>query len=70
MIVLTDWPKTKHIYAHLRGVETEKLLELRKQLFHLMMMSRTEMAGGYAITYCADEIEEELKFRKVKLEEL
>jgi hypothetical protein len=63
-IILTDWPKPKSIIAHVRGVETEKLQQINQDLFHSMMFSHSELAGGYSIIYYADEIEKELKFRK------
>jgi hypothetical protein len=66
-IILTDWPKPKSIIAHVRGVETEKLQQINQDMFHFMMCSHTESAGGYSITYYADEIKAELKFRKAKL---
>jgi hypothetical protein len=65
-VILTDWPKLKHIPANLRGVETEKLLALRDKMFPLMMMGDTEVAGGYAIEFDAHAVEEELKFRGEK----
>jgi hypothetical protein len=69
-IILTDWPKTKHIDANLRGIDTACLLSLREQLFHSMMQYTAEIAGGYAIIFDSDKIEAELKYRKVPLEEL
>jgi hypothetical protein len=63
-IVLTDWPKTKHLDANYRGVETEKLLKWRDELFHLMMVSGAEEAGGYTVHYEPKGIDEELAFRK------
>ena len=66
-IILTDWPKTKYIEAHLRGVETKKLQEINQDMFHFMMGSHSEIAGGYCITYYAEKIEAELKFRREAL---
>jgi hypothetical protein len=66
-IILTDWPKAELIPAHLRGVSTKKLLKLRKQLFHTMMICHDEEAGGYVICYSSKDIEAELKFRKVPI---
>lgn len=65
-IILTDYPKLKHISANLRGVATEKLLKLRDQLFSTMMSFTDEEAGGYAIFYDAIEIVKELEFRGEK----
>ena len=64
-IILTDWPKLKYIEANLRGVETERLVELYWENFHLMMSGHTEEAGGYAINFDSREIVKELEFRKV-----
>jgi hypothetical protein len=69
-VVLTDYPKVEHIEAHMRGVSTEKLVSMRKQLFHTMMVATIEVAGGYAIHYDYRAIERELNFRNVQLEEL
>jgi hypothetical protein len=63
-IILTDWPKLETINANLRGIETEKLLQILDQTEHLMMDYETEEAGGYRILYHTKKIEEELKFRK------
>ena len=65
MIVLTDYPKLKHIRANYRGLETKKLLEKHKEMFHIMMSSTFEVAGGYAIGYDTEGIERELAFRNV-----
>lgn len=71
MIVLTDYPKLKQIDANYRGMETEKLLEVRKTMFHSMMCSWSEEpVGGWVVNYDPKEIEKELDFRKVKREEL
>jgi hypothetical protein len=72
-IVITDWGDTqlKHVNANYRGMETEKLVELRKTIFHLMMCSWSEgPIGGWVVNYDPEKIEEELLWRKVKLEEL
>jgi hypothetical protein len=69
-IILTDWPKPRHIEAHYRGVETEKLVKIREQLFHTMMMDYVEEAGGYTILYNNRAIERELSYRNTYLEEL
>jgi hypothetical protein len=69
-IILTDWPKPKSIEANYRGVETEKLLSLRLSMFHTMMSTTSEVTCGYVIYFRDDKVEEELKFRKVPLQEL
>jgi len=66
-IILTDWPKLKSLSANMRGVETETLQRINVEMFHLMMGGQTEVAGGYAIWYDSDKVEEELKFRKAPL---
>lgn len=66
-IILTDWPKTKCINANMRGVETETLQKINIEMFHFMMCSHDEEAGGYIIRYDHRAVEEELKFRKVAL---
>jgi len=66
-IILTDWPKPKLIEAHLRGVETEELIEKFKEMYHLMMGFTCEEAGGYVIEYTPEGIKEELKFRNVEI---
>lgn len=63
MIILTDYPKWKHIDANYRGLTTEHLQKLKKEMFHMMMISVNDEAGGYVINYDADKVEEELKFR-------
>lgn len=65
-IVLTDWPKTKHVEAHYRGCDTADLHQKHELMFHLMLCSLTEVMGGYAITYEYKAVIEELKFRKEK----
>lgn len=67
-VVLTDYPKSKHISAHMRGVETEELLEILKRLFHGMMSVEMIEAGGYVIEYDYRQIQEELAFRNVRYE--
>lgn len=67
-IILTDWPKVERINANLRGVTTEKLLEIRDQMFHLMMGTHAEEAGGYVIFYDCEKLDDELKFRGVERE--
>lgn len=64
MIILTDWPKTKYLEAHYRGLDTERLLRLKENMFHTMMTCVSEEAGGYAIHYEADGVDKELKIRK------
>jgi hypothetical protein len=66
-IILTDWPKPKLIEAHLRGVETEELIEKLKWMYHFMMCFTTDRAGGYVIEYTPEGIKEELKFRNVEI---
>jgi hypothetical protein len=63
-IILTDWPKVKHIEANYRGVETEYLVKIHKDMFHLMMTFHAETAGGYGIEYGYKEVAAELNFRK------
>lgn len=63
-IILTDWPKTRHAKANLRGMETDDLFDKGKNLFHGMMTFGSDFAGGYYLDYTLKEIEEELKFRK------
>ncbi len=65
-IVLTDWPKFKHMDANYRGMETERLLKLRDELFHLML-DVAEQAGGWVVHIDPKGIDEELKFRGVEL---
>lgn len=69
-IILTDYPKVKHIEANYRGMETERLLELRESMFRMMMGYWFEEGGGYVMNIDREEIEEELKFRNVPMEEL
>lgn len=69
-IILTDYPKVKHIEANYRGMETERLLELRESMFRMMMGYWFEEGGGYVMNIDRKEIEEELKFRNVPMEEL
>ena len=66
-IILTDCPKTKNIDANLRGVETEILQKINIEMFHSMMCSHDEEAGGYIICYDYKAVGEELKFRKAAL---
>lgn len=63
-IILTDYPKTKSIKANVRGLTTEELHKWDKQLFHLMMCSMSEVAGGYCIEFDYKDIMAELKWRK------
>jgi len=63
-IVLTDWPKFRYTKANYRGMETERLLELRKSLYHTMMNGTAEQAGGWVVNIDLDGIIEELTFRK------
>ena len=65
-IILTDYPKLKTINANLRGIPTERLVEVYKQLFHTMTDVWTETAAGYLIEYNSTQIEKELKYRKVE----
>ncbi len=67
-IILTDWPKPKHIEAHYRGVETETLLKWLRYLYHGMMVSGSEEAGGYSIHYDDKGVTNELGFRNVRYE--
>lgn len=69
-IILTDWPKPKHIEAHYRGVETVELIRIRKQIFHQMMTFDVKTAGGYVILFDYRQIEKELNFRNIQLEPL
>jgi hypothetical protein len=64
-IILTDYPKAKHIEAHYRGISTERLLEILEGNFSMMMDYTNEEQGGYYIEYRNEGIEAELKFRKV-----
>lgn len=64
-IILTDYPKMKHIDANLRGVSTERLLALDRKLSHTMMLSHDEECGGYIICFDYKAIKEELRFRGV-----
>ena len=66
-IVLTDYPKRESIEANYRGCETEELLRIHSQIFHLMMVCYTELAGGYIIEYTPLGIEEELDWRKIEI---
>ena len=68
-IILTDWPKFKTIPANMRGITTERLLDIRNQLFHSMMDETSETVGGYHIFCSAKAIEKELKFRKVAFDQ-
>jgi hypothetical protein len=63
-IILTDWPKFKYMDANYRGIETEELLDLRKELFHTMMCSTAETAGGWVVSISYEGINDELRFRK------
>lgn len=65
-ITLTDWPKTESIPANLRGVETDELKAKYREMYHAMMISTAETAGGYSIFYDCDAILDELKFRGEK----
>lgn len=67
-IILTDYPKTKHIEAHYRGVETKKLVKWLKQLFHTMMVYSSEEAAGYVISYNYKDIQAELDYRGARPE--
>lgn len=69
-IVLTDWPKYKHIRANCRGMETPELLKILDSIFHMMMCSwSSEAVGGWIVEYYPEDIKEELKFRKVEIGE-
>lgn len=68
MIILTDYPKSKLIKAHLRGCETEFLEKILKQMFHLMMSFYVEQAGGYSIEYNYEDVKKELKWRGINLD--
>lgn len=45
-VVLTDYPKTKNIEANMRGVQTDKLIAMRKQLFHTLVQLRKNLEAG------------------------
>ena len=63
-IILTDYPKLKGITANVRGMETERLVEIHKELFHTMMTATTETAGGYAVHIEYLDVGKELAYRK------
>ena len=65
-IVVTDWGDThrKHINANYRGVETDELIKIHKQISHLMICGHTEVAGGYAIYFDYRGVQKELEYRK------
>jgi hypothetical protein len=63
-IILTDWPKMKHMEANYRGMETEDLLKYRSRIYHLMMMDDSETAGGWVVNINIEGVVDELKFRK------
>ena len=63
-IILTDYPKAKHIEANYRGVETEELVKIKDRMFHCMMMCEFIEAGGYIIRYDSNGVEAELKWRR------
>lgn len=68
-IVLTDYPKVRHIDANYRGMETEELLKLLDTMFHLMMPCWTvgEVVGGWSIRCDPEGVRKELEFRKVEV---
>ena len=69
-IILTDWPKYKHVEANYRGMETEELLKLLDKIFHFMMCGWSSgPVGGWVVNYETKGIREELAFRKIKINE-
>jgi hypothetical protein len=66
MIVLTDYPKTKFIKAHARGMSTEHLLEIRQKMFHTMMPCISQECFGCIATITVSDIMDELDFRGVE----
>lgn len=72
-IIVTDYGdnKRRYIQANYRGMETEELQKLRKTMFSLMMcVWDIGVVGGWVIGCTPEEIEKELKFRGIELEEL
>ena len=62
-VILTDYPKSSHIPACYRGLETSRLTVMLSNIETGMMGIYSEYAGGYIIDYTREGITAELKWR-------